>query len=184
MKPYRPEVKMTGSVTLQNAALALLDHFCDPDPLFPRGEIHSVYYDTPAQHAYHDKANGDFAKAKARLRWYNPDVSADPARSTAFFELKRRRGGFRSRIPPPRYLMKVPLVNLFRMVAPDLIHARMQGKSVEKDELITPGADAVVRGHVVMGAMHPLTVVGRLPPVRNGFTLKVPAEGATLHFLR
>jgi hypothetical protein len=95
MERYLPEAKMTGSITAQNAALALLDHFCEPDPIYPRGEIHSVYYDTPCQHAYHDKANGDFLKSKARLRWYQPDISADPAKSTAFFELKRRAGGGR-----------------------------------------------------------------------------------------
>jgi hypothetical protein len=92
MERYLPEAKMTGSITAQNAALALLDHFCVPDPVYPKGEIHSVYYDTPCQHAYHDKANGDFLKSKARLRWYQPDISSDPAKSTAFFELKRRAG--------------------------------------------------------------------------------------------
>ena len=86
---------MTGSVASQNAALALLDHFCVPDPVYPKGEIHSVYYDTPCQHGYHDKANGDFLKSKARLRWYNPDISGDTTQSTAFFELKRRAGGGR-----------------------------------------------------------------------------------------
>ncbi len=86
---------MTGSITAQNAALALLDHFCAPDPVYPKGEIHSIYYDTPCQAAYHDKANGDFLKSKARLRWYTPDMSGDPAQSTAFFELKRRAGGGR-----------------------------------------------------------------------------------------
>lgn len=86
---------MTGSIAAQNAALALLDHFCEPDPIYAEGEIHSVYYDTPCQHAYHDKANGDFLKSKARLRWYKPDISDDPKQSTAFFELKRRGGGGR-----------------------------------------------------------------------------------------
>ena len=42
--------------------------------------------------SYREKVDGDFIKTKCRLRWYDPELSADPALRTAFLEIKRKIG--------------------------------------------------------------------------------------------
>ena len=72
--------------------IAWLRHVCLPDPVYPEAIVYSLYYDTPALDSYHEKVDGDFIKTKCRLRWYDPDLSADPALRTAYLEIKHKIG--------------------------------------------------------------------------------------------
>lgn len=86
------ERKFVGPMTGVGFALPWLQHSCVRDPEYAEGRISSIYYDTPDFALYEEKSAGDFIKVKCRLRWYDPDVSADPRRCTAFMEIKRRCG--------------------------------------------------------------------------------------------
>lgn len=86
------ETKFVGTADLQEFMLAWLRHVCLPDPVHPDAIVSSLYYDTPGLDAYHEKADGDFIKTKCRLRWYDPDIAADPAQRTAFLEIKHKIG--------------------------------------------------------------------------------------------
>ena len=48
-----------------------------PDPQYPEGVITSCYYDTPRLAAWYESLDGDYAKAKHRIRWYGDPP--DPA---------------------------------------------------------------------------------------------------------
>lgn len=50
--------------------LAWLQHACLPDPRFPSSTVSSLYYDTPGLFHFYESRNGDFVRAKVRLRWY------------------------------------------------------------------------------------------------------------------
>jgi len=54
-------------------ALALLSRTCRRDPLYPVGQVNSLYFDTVGleQHARSD--SGDSAKDKIRIRWYGEE---------------------------------------------------------------------------------------------------------------
>jgi len=86
------ESKFVGTADVQEFALAWLRHVCLPDPEHPDAIVSSLYYDTSRLDAYREKAEGDFIKTKCRLRWYDPDISVDPARRTAFLEIKHKIG--------------------------------------------------------------------------------------------
>lgn len=86
------ESKFVGTADLQEFMIAWLRHVCLPDPAYPDAIVTSLYYDTPALASYHEKADGDFIKTKCRLRWYEPDIAADPALRTAFLEIKHKIG--------------------------------------------------------------------------------------------
>ena len=59
------------------------------NPQYPEGVITSCYYDTPQLDSYQESADGEFAKAKLRLRWYGDPV--DPY-AGVWVELKTRSG--------------------------------------------------------------------------------------------
>ena len=86
------ESKFVGRAEQEEFVLAWLRHVCLPDPAFPEAVVSTLYYDTPALDSYREKVDGDFIKTKCRLRWYAPDLSADPALRTAFLEIKRKIG--------------------------------------------------------------------------------------------
>jgi hypothetical protein len=86
------ESKFVGTADQQEFVIAWLRHVCIPDPEHPDAVVSSLYYDTPRLDAYHEKVDGDFLKTKCRLRWYDPDVAADPALRTAFLEIKHKIG--------------------------------------------------------------------------------------------
>lgn len=81
---------------------AWLDARFTPDPLYPEGVITSCYYDTPRLAAWYESLDGDYAKAKYRVRWYGDPV--DPA-AGAWLEVKfregRRSGKARARLEAP-----------------------------------------------------------------------------------
>lgn len=86
------ESKFVGAGDLEEFVIAWLRHVCLPDPVHPDAVVSSLYYDTPALSAYHEKVDGDFLKTKCRLRWYDPDIAADPALRTAYLEIKHKIG--------------------------------------------------------------------------------------------
>jgi SPX domain protein involved in polyphosphate accumulation len=73
-----------------------LSHCCIPDPKFHFGKISSIYFDTPQLDSYFEKSNGDFLKAKLRLRWYD-NVLPENGKKTAFLELKCKIGSGRQK---------------------------------------------------------------------------------------
>lgn len=86
------ENKFVGTAEQEEFVIAWLRHVCLPDPVYPEGIVSSLYYDTPALSSYHEKVDGDFIKTKCRLRWYDPELSTDPAVRTAFLEIKHKIG--------------------------------------------------------------------------------------------
>jgi hypothetical protein len=86
------ETKFVGTEDQEPLILAWLRHVCLPDPVHPEARVFTLYYDTPALDAYREKTAGEFIKTKCRLRWYDPELSADPEVRTAFLEVKRKIG--------------------------------------------------------------------------------------------
>lgn len=79
----------------EERVLAWLRHVCLPDPVHAEARVYTLYYDTPGLDSWREKTGGDFIKTKCRLRWYDPELSRDPALRTAFLEIKRKIGGGR-----------------------------------------------------------------------------------------
>jgi len=69
----------------------LLGHCCPADRRYPRGTIHSVYYDTATLEHYDESEQGDRTRKKVRIRWYDSpqDAAAD---IPVFVELKSKTG--------------------------------------------------------------------------------------------
>ena len=69
----------------------LLRHCCPADRRYPRGTIHSVYYDTADLEHYDESEQGDRTRKKVRIRWYDfpQDTTAD---IPVFVELKSKTG--------------------------------------------------------------------------------------------
>jgi hypothetical protein len=99
------ESKFVGTSDLEGLVLARLRHVCLPDPGHPEATVFTLYYDTPGLACYREKVDGDFVKTKCRLRWYDPELSSDPARRRAFLEIKRKIGQGRRK---PRAVMELP----------------------------------------------------------------------------
>lgn len=83
-KFYIPEEKIS-------MAAALLRHCCPPDPLYPEGVVHSLYYDTENLDDYEDSEQGSRQRKKIRLRWYNQPASGGKT-IRVFAELKTKEG--------------------------------------------------------------------------------------------
>lgn len=86
------ESKFVGTADQEEFVIAWVRHVCLPDPVHPDAVVSSLYYDTTGLSAYHEKVDGDFLKTKCRLRWYDPDIVADPALRTAYLEIKHKIG--------------------------------------------------------------------------------------------
>jgi hypothetical protein len=86
------ESKFVGTVDQEKFVISWLRHVCLPDPVHPEAVVHSLYFDTAGLDSYREKTEGDFIKTKCRLRWYDPDLSADPALRTAYLEIKHKIG--------------------------------------------------------------------------------------------
>ncbi len=70
-------------------AAHLLAHYCPEDSQYPRGTIHSVYYDTPDLEYFNDSQEGNHGRVKVRIRWYDfPQTGLAPV----FLEVKSKRG--------------------------------------------------------------------------------------------
>lgn len=103
------ESKFVAASANEERVLAWLRHVCLPDPQHAEAVVHTLYYDTPGLDSWREKTEGDFIKTKCRLRWYDPELSHDPALRTAFLEVKRRIGQgrrkTRARVEAPRELL-------------------------------------------------------------------------------
>ena len=89
----RPGDREERKYPLAEARVPLIAAWLDArfrrDPQYPEGVITSCYYDTPRLAAWYESLDGDYAKAKHRVRWYgNPP---DPA-AGAWLEVKFREG--------------------------------------------------------------------------------------------
>jgi hypothetical protein len=69
---------------------AWLRHACRPAADFPASRVTSCYYDTVDWDSYFESVDGDFAKRKVRLRWYDQLPASGMA--TAFLEAKEKEG--------------------------------------------------------------------------------------------
>ena len=91
----RHEIKFVGPARRGPFLAATLEAVCPPDDEFPENVVHTVYFDSPDLASYEEKANGDYLKAKLRLRWYaRPGGPTRLAGDTwtAWLEIKVRRG--------------------------------------------------------------------------------------------
>ncbi|MDR0994081.1 MAG: VTC domain-containing protein [Verrucomicrobiota bacterium] len=89
------ERKFVGHSCMLDLAVHYLNLYGTPDPDYPLGHIHSIYFDSPDCRAYEEKANGDNLKQKIRIRWYSrADGSVEPC-LPVFIEIKSRVGAAR-----------------------------------------------------------------------------------------
>lgn len=108
------EVKFVGDETLADRAIALMDSGCWPDPQYPVGRIHSIYFDSPDRKALAEKVDGDNLKQKVRIRWYERPAGAPGDEIPVFIEIKHRLGSARRKhrhvaTAPARWIRDVPL---------------------------------------------------------------------------
>ena len=89
------ELKFTIDGRNITAVRRWLTSICQPDPLFPRGVVNSIYFDTPDLHHLREKINSDYLKTKVRLRWY--EGGGRPA-ERSFLEAKLRVGARRRKV--------------------------------------------------------------------------------------
>jgi len=104
----RHEVKFVGPSRAEPFVAASLEALCAPDGQFPDNVVHSIYFDSPDLASYAEKANGDYLKAKLRLRWYAERGERRPKTRvdwTAWLEVKTRTG---SRGTKRRKLLRLP----------------------------------------------------------------------------
>lgn len=97
---FRTEKKYTIHAQHTAVASALLHAHCLPDPLFPKGSVHSIYYDSLDLQFLTEKIDSTYFKAKIRLRWYGSwDFVADDG--PAFLEAKIKEGGRQQKLRVP-----------------------------------------------------------------------------------
>jgi len=81
-------------------ALGLLRRGLREDSDYPRGRVHSVYFDTPDWKHLEEKSAGNRHKTKLRVRWYGQIGSSRPS-GGCFVEVKVRLGSARSKLRLP-----------------------------------------------------------------------------------
>jgi hypothetical protein len=85
----------------ESFAFGLLRRTCREDPVFPVGQVNSLYFDTPDLDQHQRSDSGEYTKDKVRIRWYGDEH--DPHRTAVdgdaqdqdvqvWLELKSRRG--------------------------------------------------------------------------------------------
>lgn len=114
MEPFVTEKKLTAHNLDEQRALAIVSHFCSPDPLYPEGRINSIYFDTANFLCFKEKIEGDNLKRKYRLRWYDTNDTDTDANCPAFLEIKFRYGSVRDKVRtqfslPRQWLANAPL---------------------------------------------------------------------------
>jgi hypothetical protein len=92
--------------------LAWLEHACLPDPQYPVSLVSSLYYDTPGLFHYQESKNGDFLRAKVRLRWYGQEDNGSVVPSVTarcYLEIKNKQGALsekqRREVTIPRHIL-------------------------------------------------------------------------------
>jgi hypothetical protein len=112
----RIEQKYLFPLASREMILSWLDHACIPDPSFPYSDVSTLYYDTPELAHFHEGSNGNFVRAKVRLRWYpkaelgGRDHDADVP---GYLEIKTKQGALSGKqrfavIIPRRSLIQDP----------------------------------------------------------------------------
>ncbi len=113
----RVEQKYLFPAGYKEMILAWLEHVCMPDPLYPSSAVSSLYYDTPGLFHFHESRNGEYLRAKVRLRWYADIHSSDPdAGVRCYLEVKRKQGALSGKqrtevMIPSRVLVDDPFSN-------------------------------------------------------------------------
>jgi hypothetical protein len=70
-----------------------LEHACVPDPRYPSSVVSSIYFDTPELFHFHESRNGEFLRAKVRLRWYTDNAATEPGAGVrCYLEIKAKQG--------------------------------------------------------------------------------------------
>ena len=96
-------------------AYTLLRQICRTDSGYPKGQVNSLYFDTPDLDQYIRSASGDFKKDKVRIRWYG-EIGNHQAMVPVFLELKSRQG-FASSKQRRRLLVSAQQLELARLGA-------------------------------------------------------------------
>lgn len=109
------EEKFILPAARSQAALGLLRLGLRPDPQYPRGIVHSVYFDTPDWKHLGEKVGGNFHKSKLRVRWYG-SFAEDIPEGGSWVEVKVRLGSARSKLrlpvgPSAELLARTPLTD-------------------------------------------------------------------------
>jgi hypothetical protein len=100
--PTRPvaapehELKFVAPSSMSAALQAALDALLAPDRAHPENVVASLYYDTAALDCLRDKEDGQLAKVKVRLRWYE-DLDGAALPGEGMLEVKRRFGTLRAK---------------------------------------------------------------------------------------
>ena len=90
------ESKFVAPASLAPRLVARLRHTLALDPSHSDDRVHSIYFDSGEEPAAAEVRNGDFYKAKVRVRWYG---SSGPTRS--WLECKRKIGARRAKLRRP-----------------------------------------------------------------------------------
>lgn len=70
-----------------------LEHACVPDPRYPSSVVSSIYFDTPGLFHFHESRNGEFLRAKVRLRWYTDLTATETGAGVrCYLEVKTKQG--------------------------------------------------------------------------------------------
>jgi hypothetical protein len=115
LQQQRHECKFTLPLEQVEAAKALLDHACAPDPKYTENRINSLYYDTTHLDLLSQKTESEYYKYKVRLRWYC-DVAEKVFSNSAYLEIKNKFG---ARSLKHRFPVSLEVAQLHR----DPIHA-------------------------------------------------------------
>jgi len=90
------ELKFVAPSSMSAALQGALDALLAPDREHPENVVASLYYDTPALDCLRDKQDGELAKVKVRLRWYE-DLDGSALPGEGMLEVKRRFGTLRAK---------------------------------------------------------------------------------------
>lgn len=82
-----------------------------PDPEYRKGQVNSVYFDSPGLHLLMEKIASDYIKTKVRLRWYGPISEEETDEVLCFLEVKRKVGSVRQKT---RLAVELPSAELRR----------------------------------------------------------------------
>jgi len=96
------EKKYCFARSRQRSALHLAKRLLQPDPDYPYSVVYSLYFDTLDHDFLGEKANSDYLKQKARIRWYDCESAAA---TSAYIEIKRKNGNRREKL---RHRLEIP----------------------------------------------------------------------------
>lgn len=130
------EIKYHVPVECSPALEGWLGLMLRPHPVYPVGEVCSVYFDTEQLDSFSEKADSFYVKTKYRVRWYS-DADGLPLPGPAFLETKAKEGAVRRK---QRTALPVPAAELAAMPLDDpawaeLVHRHLVRRSGPVDWL-------------------------------------------------